>query len=102
MHALILQIQMLLAAVGAVAPLAPEPIRPKLVAVFKLIGEALSAVDAGADALEKLAPRLSRIRRDVEALAESGQPVSADALDAAMARVAAASAAFRRAARAGG
>jgi hypothetical protein len=92
---------MLLAAVSAVASPAPEPIRAKLSAVFRLIGEALSAVDAGAETLERLAPRLSRIRREVEALAESGQPVSADALDAAMAREAATSAAFRRAAKAG-
>jgi hypothetical protein len=98
MHTLILQMQMLLAAVAAISPLAPEALRPKLVAVFKLIGEALSAVDAGGAALERLAPKLSRIRREVESLAESGKPISADALDAALTRVSAASAAFRRAA----
>lgn len=100
MHALILQMQMLLAAAGAVAPLAPGAVRPKLIALFKLIGEALSAVDAGGAALERLAPKLSRIRREMESLAETGAPISADALDAAIARVGAASAAFRRAARA--
>jgi hypothetical protein len=34
--------------------------------VFKLIGEALPAVDADADTLERLAARLSRIRCEVE------------------------------------
>jgi hypothetical protein len=97
------QLQLLLAAVSALLPFAPEAARAKLAGVLDLAAQALRATQAGARELEDLAGRLRAIRTDIERMAEAGQTVSPDRLDEAFERVRAASAAFRAAlAQAGG
>ena len=98
MPALILQLQLLLAALGALLPLVPDAQRARLGALFELAGKALSLGAAAAPHVDDLARKLARVRADVEAMAAEGRPVSPDRLDEAFARVTAASRAFREAA----
>ena len=97
MSNLLLQLQLLLAALSALLPLLPADLRTRAGAILDLVGKALSlgsAVSANAD---DLAQKLAAVRAEVEAMAASGHTVSADELDAAMTRVTAASEAFRQA-----
>ena len=98
MHALILQLQLLLAALGALLPLIPEASRAKIAGLFDLAGQALRVGDAASAHADDLARKLAAIRADVETMAAAGLAVTPDRLDEAFERVAAASRAFRQAA----
>ncbi|MDX2233504.1 MAG: hypothetical protein NW200_03315 [Hyphomonadaceae bacterium] len=97
MHAIILQLQLLLAALGALLPLIPQAGRARIASVFDLVGAALKLGERSADDIDDLAAKLAAIRADVERMATAGDPVTADRLDEAFARVTAASRAFRAA-----
>lgn len=94
---LMLQVQMLLAALSAFLPLLPQEARQRAGEVLDIAGTALVAGGAIGANLDDLAGKLAAIRAEVEAMAAAGRTVTADELDAAMARVRAASAAFRAA-----
>lgn len=98
MHALILQLQLLLAALGALLPLVPEASRVRIAALFELAAKALLLGDRAAGQAHDLAQKLARIRADVEAMAAEGRPLTPDRIDEAWTRVEAASRAFRDAA----
>lgn len=93
----ILQLQMLLAALSAFLPLVPERHRVRAGEVLDIAARALSAGSSTAANLDDLAVKLAGIRSEVEAMAAAGHAVTADELDAAMARVRTASTAFRQA-----
>lgn len=97
MFNLILQLQMLLAALPAFLPLIPEEHRLRAAEILDVAAKALAAGGSVAVNLDDLAVKLASIRAEVEAMAAAGRSVSAEELDAAMARVRAASAAFRSA-----
>ena len=94
---LMLQLQMLLAALSAFLPLIPQSARERAGEFLDIAGKALAAGGAIGANLDDLARKLSAIRAEVEAMAAAGRQVSADELDAAMVRVRQASAAFRAA-----
>lgn len=98
MHTIILQLQLLLAALGALLPLVPEAARARIAHVVDLAAQALRTGDVAAAHVDDLAARLAAVRADIERLAADGKPVTADRIDEAWARVAAASRAFREAA----
>ena len=98
MHALILQLQLLLTALGALLPLIPEASRARVAGLFDLAGQALRVGDTAAAHADDLAAKLAAIRADVETMAAAGQKVTPDRIDEAFARVTAASRAFREAA----
>lgn len=94
---IMLQVQMLLAALSAFLPLVPESKRGRVSEILDTAGQALNAGGAIAGNLDDLAAKLAAIRAEVEAMVEQGRSVGADELDAAMTRVRGASAAFREA-----
>lgn len=94
---LVLQLQLLLAALSAFLPLIPDEHRTRAAAFLDIAAQVLSAGNVIGANVDDLAAKLAAIRADVEAMAASGRAVSADELDAAMARVRTASAAFRAA-----
>jgi uncharacterized membrane protein len=94
---LMLQLQMLLAALSAFLPLVPEDSRQRAAEVLNVVAKALSVGGSIATNLDDLAAKLAAIRAEVEAMAQAGRNVSPEELDAAMARVRTASAAFRAA-----
>jgi len=98
MRSLILQLQLLLAALGALLPLVPQASRARFAEVFDLAAQALRLGERTLAEADDLAGKLARIRADVEAMAAAGRPLTPDRLDEAWARVAAASRAFRDAA----
>lgn len=93
----IMQLQLLLTALSALLPFAPEPQRARFAEVLDVAARALAAGGVVAANLDDLAAKLAAVRAEVEAMAAAGHKVSAAELDAAMARVRAASAAFRSA-----
>lgn len=93
----VLQVQMLLAALSAFLPLVPESKRGRAGEILELAGRALSASGAVAGNLDDLAAKLAAIRAEVEAMVQQDRSASADELDAAMSRVRVASASFREA-----
>lgn len=97
MFNLMLQLQMLLAALFAFLPLIPDKQRARAAEIIDLAAKALSAGATVATNLDDLALKLAAIRAEVEAMAATGRAVTADELDAALIRVRAASAAFRTA-----
>jgi len=97
MYNLLLQIQLLLAALSAFLPLVPEEYRVRAAEILDAAAKALAAGGAIASNVDELAVKLAGIRAEVEAIAAAGQSISADQLDAAMLRVRAASASFRAA-----
>mgnify|MGYP001157463792 CR=1 FL=1 len=97
MYNLMLQLQLLLAALSAFLPLVPDEYRNRAGEILNVAAQALSAGGAIATNVDDLAVKLAAIRADVETMAASGAVVTADQLDAAMARVRSASAAFRAA-----
>ena len=100
---LILQVQMLLAALSAFLPLVPEAQRVRAAAILDLAAQALAAGGAVASNLDDLAKKLADVRAEVEAMAASGRAVTDAEMDAALDRVRDASVAFRTAlAEAGG
>jgi hypothetical protein len=92
---LMLQLQMLLAALSAFLPLLPEDSRARAGEVLGIVGRALNVGGSIAGNLDDLAVKLMAIRAEVEAMAQAGRGATADDLEAAMARIRAASAAFR-------
>lgn len=92
---LILQLQLLLAALSAFLPLLPAEHRARAGEILDVAARALSAGTVIAPNLDDLAQKLAAIRAEVEAMAAAGETISVKQLDAAMARVRAASAAFR-------
>jgi hypothetical protein len=97
MHPLILQIQMLLAAISAFLPLVPAPGRARAAEVLDIAARALAAGGKVAADLDDLAHKLAGVRAEMEAVAAAGRPLTADEFDAALARVKAASVRFRAA-----
>lgn len=94
---LVLQLQMLLAALSAFLPLVPEERRERAGEVLNVVAKALSVGGAIGANLDDLAAKLAAIRAEVEAMVQAGRSVTPEELDAAMARVRTASAAFRAA-----
>lgn len=94
---LLLQLQLLLAALSAFLPLVPADHRVRAGEILNVAANVLAAGGSIASNLDDLAVKLAAVRAEVEAMAASGRTVSAEQLDAAMARIRAASAAFRAA-----
>jgi hypothetical protein len=94
----VVQLQLLLGALSAILPLSPPEHRARLAEVFELAGRVLSVGALGGETLNDLTTKLRRVRVDIERLVETGAPVTPEQLDAAMAKVRRASAAFRAAA----
>lgn len=94
---LILQVQMLLAALSAFLPLVPEAQRTRAAAILELAAQALAAGGAVATNIDDLAKKLADVRADVEAMAATGRAVTDTEMDAALQRVLSASSAFREA-----
>jgi len=92
-----LQLQMLLAALSAFLPLVPPQQRARAAAFLDMSARALAAGDALAANADDLAAKLAAVRADVEAMASSGHAVTEAEFDSAIARVRAASADFRAA-----
>lgn len=92
---LMLQLQMLLAALSAFLPLLPDDSRARAGEVLSIVGRALNVGNSLAANLDDLASKLAAIRAEVEAMASAGRSASTEDLDAAMARIRAASVAFR-------
>src|SRR5262245_31657332 len=97
MTSLILQLQLLLAALSAFLPLIPPEHRARIGGVFEVVSQALAAGGSIANNADDLAAKLAAIRAEVEAMATRGRAVSVDELDAAVVRIRTASAAFRAA-----
>jgi len=94
---LILQLQMLLAALSALLPLVPEESRERAAEIIDTVAKVLTAGNSVGANLDDLAAKLAAIRAEVEAMAAVGRHVSGEELEASMARVRTASAAFRAA-----
>lgn len=94
---LMLQLQLLLAALSAFLPLVPSEHRVRAVEILDVAAKALAAGGAIATNVDDLAVKLAAVRAEVETMAAAGKTVSEAELDAAMARVRAASASFRAA-----
>lgn len=94
---LLLQLQLLLAALSAFLPLVPEEYRVRAAEILDVAAKALAAGGSIATNVDDLAVKLAAIRAEVEAMAAGGRTVSVEQLDAAMVRVRSASAAFRAA-----
>jgi hypothetical protein len=92
---LIMQVQMLLAALSAFLPLVPDEQRTRAAAILDLAAKALAAGGAVASNLDDLARKLAEVRAEVEAMAARGHAVTGAEMDAALARVRSASSAFR-------
>lgn len=97
MRALLFNLHMAAAALDVVARAAPDALHGRLLAAARTAFACLDAVDAGEEAVSAAAESLRRARRDLEAMAEAAGPVTPDQLDAALARMHAAGAAFRAA-----
>jgi hypothetical protein len=94
---MILQIQKLLAALSALLPLVPSEARARAAEILDIAAQALAAGGAVAANVDDLTVKLVAVRAEVEAMAAAGREVTAAELDAAVARVRGASAAFRAA-----
>lgn len=92
---LILQVQMLLAALSAFLPFVPDAQRSRAADILDLAARALAAGGAVASNLDDLAKKLAAVRAEVEAMAASGRAVTDADMDAALERVRTASSAFR-------
>ena len=99
MYALMLQVQMLLAALSAFLPLVPADSRARAAEFLDMAAKALAAGGSVAANLDDLAQKLARVRAEVEAMAAAGRAVTPEQLDAAMMHVRAASSSFRDALR---
>ena len=86
----IMQLQLLLTAVSALLPLAPERYRARIAEILAIAGQALAAGGAVAVNIDDLAAKLAAIRVEVEAMAQAKHEVTETELDLAMARVRAA------------
>lgn len=97
MTKLIFQAQLLLATLSALLPLAPPARHDQIAAMLELAAGAIAAGAALAENADDAAAKLAALRRELEVMAASGRPLGVEDLDAALARVRAASAAFRNA-----
>lgn len=97
MQTLMLQVQMLLAALSAFLPLVPEEMRSRAAGFLDLAAKALAAGGVVAVNLDDLAAKLAAVRAEIEEMVAAGRAVTPDELETAMARVRVASAAFRAA-----
>jgi len=97
MQTILIQVQLLLAALSAFLPLVPADARSRAGEILELAAKALAAGVSVAANLDDLAAKLAAVRADIEARALGGQPITDADMDAAMTRVRAASAAFRAA-----
>ncbi len=97
MFNLMLQLQMLLAALSAFLPLVPDKQRNRAAEILDVAANALAVGGVVAVNIDDLAGKLASVRAEVEAMAAAGRPVTAEQLDEALIRVRAASAAFRAA-----
>ncbi|MGE0829203.1 MAG: hypothetical protein AB7O04_07620 [Hyphomonadaceae bacterium] len=97
MNGLVLQLQLLLAALSAFLPLVPEKSRDRASEILDMAAKALAAGASVTGNLDDLAKKLAAVRAEVEAIASAGRAVTPDELDAALQHVKAASAAFRAA-----
>lgn len=97
MFNLLLQLQMLLAALSAFLPLVPDKQRIRAAEILDVAAKALAAGAVVATNVDDLAAKLAAVRAEVEAMASAGRSVTAEELDEALIRVRAASAAFRAA-----
>ena len=102
MQGLIAQIQMLLTALSAFLPLLPQHMRRAAADVLGAAAQALAVGDGLSVHVGDLAARLHAVRVEIETIAAADRPVTAHEMDAAMARLAAASASFRTALAAAG
>ncbi|MGQ0533436.1 MAG: hypothetical protein ACT4OF_12205, partial [Caulobacteraceae bacterium] len=84
---LLLQLQLLLAALSAFLPLVPEAQRVRAAEILDVAAKALAIGGSVATNVDDLAAKLAAIRAEVEAMAAAGHAVSAAELDAAMTRV---------------
>lgn len=94
---LMLQLQLLLAALSAFLPLVPADHRTRAAEIIDIAAKALAAGGSIGANLDDLAAKLSAVRAEVEAMAVAGRAVTSEELDAVMVRVRSASAAFRAA-----
>lgn len=94
---LLLQLQVLLGALTALLPLAPDASRARAAEILDMAARALAVGVGAAASLDDLAHKLAAVRAEVEAAAERGGTLTAAELDAAMNRVRTASLAFRTA-----
>jgi len=92
---LMLQLQLLLAALSAFLPLVPPEHLTRAAEIIDVAAKALAAGGSIGANLDDLAAKLSAVRAEVEAMAVAGRAVTSEELDAAMVRVRSASAAFR-------
>jgi plasmid maintenance system antidote protein VapI len=97
MNSFLLQLQLLLAALSALLPLLPDGLRARAGEILDVAGKALSLGGALSTGAEELAQKLAVVRAEIEAMAAARHTLTADELDAAMARVNTASSAFRQA-----
>jgi hypothetical protein len=97
MSSVILQLQLLLGALSALLPLVPAATRISLGAILDVASKALSIGESAAGDLTALAQKLAAVRAEVEAMAAAGRDATPDELDAAIARIHAASDAFHAA-----
>lgn len=94
---LLLQLQLLLAALSAFLPLVPVEHRVRAAEILDVAAKALGAGNAIAANVDDLAVKLAAIRAEVEVMAVSGHAVTSEEFEAAMVRVRVASGAFRAA-----
>ena len=94
---LLLQLQLLLAALSAFLPLVPDEHRVRAAEILDVAAKVLGASGAIASNVDDLAVKLAAIRAEVEAMVAGGRAISIEQMDAAMARVRDASVAFRAA-----
>ncbi|MBI1187735.1 MAG: hypothetical protein GC206_10485 [Alphaproteobacteria bacterium] len=94
MAALILQTQLLLAALSAFLPLIAPESRARAAALLDIAAKALAAAASVAEDATDLAHRLAAMRLEIEAMAAAGRPVSPAEVDALRARLDAARTAF--------
>lgn len=97
MLSLMLQLQLLLAALSAFLPLVPTEHRTRAAEIIDIAAKVLAAGGSIGANLDDLAVKLSAVRAEVEAMAVAGRAVTSGELDAAMARVRSASTALRAA-----
>lgn len=94
---LLLQLQLLLAALSAFLPLVPDAHRVRAAEILDVAAKVLGAGGAIASNVDDLAVKLAAIRAEVEAMVAGGRAISIEQMDTGMARVRAASTAFRAA-----
>ncbi|MDZ4693453.1 hypothetical protein [Terricaulis sp.] len=102
MNKLMLQVQLLLAALSALLPLVPLEHRGRVAEILETAAKALAFTGVLGAGAEDIAEKLAAVRANVEAMAAAGRAVTDDELAAAMTRVRSASADLRAALAAAG